>query len=208
MRDPSTSPVLIAGPQALDDQVRRVAAEISDAHPSGVTLAGLLKGSVLFLADLARAITVPCRIELLALAEFDGSTSRTRLLKGLDAPVVGADVMLVTAVVDTGLTVDFLRRHLVDQGAQQVHVATLADKPARRLLPSTPDHVAFVVPDTYLLGYGLDYRGRYRNLASLWGVDIGDLLADPDRHVDVLYGLPSRTGEEDLADGSPFVSDP
>lgn len=184
------APVLVAGAEDLAGEVRRVASEISAAHRGGVVLAGVLKGSVVFLADLARSVTVPCRIELLALANYDGSAPRTRLLKDLDGPVTGTEVVLVTGVVDTGLTVDFLTRHLRDQGAAQVHVATLADKPARRLLPATPDHAAITASDTYLLGYGLDYRGRYRNLPALWGVDASELVADPDRHVGTLYGRP------------------
>jgi hypoxanthine phosphoribosyltransferase len=181
-------PELLAGPADLAEAVGRVAAEIDADHPDGVTLVGVLKGSVIFLADLARRLTVPARVDMVALAPYDGTSARTRLVKDLDHPVDGDHVVLVTGIVDTGLTADFLLRHLRDIGPASVRVCTLADKPVRRLLPTTPDYAAVVAPDRFLLGYGLDYAGRYRNLDALWTVDGADLGDDPDRHVAQLYG--------------------
>lgn len=180
-------PDLLADADTLAVAVTRVAAEISVDHPGGVTLVGVLKGSVVFLADLSRLVTVPVRIDMVAVAPYDGSTGRTRVVKDLDQPVTGCDVVLVTGIVDTGLTADFLGRHLVGAGAARVRVATLADKAVRRILPTAPEYSAMAVPDRFLVGYGLDYRGRYRNLDSLWGVDGAALAADADLYLDVLY---------------------
>jgi hypoxanthine phosphoribosyltransferase len=143
---------------------------------------------VIFLADLARQLAVPARIDLVSLAPYDGTAARTRLVKDLDQPIEGEHVVLVTGIVDTGLTADFLLRHLRAGDPASVRVCTLADKPVRRLLPSTPDYAALVAPDRFLVGYGLDYAGRYRNLDALWAVDGADLGDDPDRHVAELYG--------------------
>ena len=188
MNPPTRSPELVADPAELTVQVDRVAAEVAADHADGVVLVGVLKGSVIFLADLARALRVPVRVELVAVAAYDGSLARTRVVKDLDAPVTDEAVVLVTGIVDTGLTADFLTRHLLAVGAGSVAVATLADKQARRLLPLAPTYAALRAPDRFLLGYGLDYRGRYRNLAGLWGVDAEELIERPDRYVDQLYG--------------------
>lgn len=183
-----TDPVLLADPARIATEVARVGAEISADHPAGVALVGVLKGSVVFLADLVRCLTVPVRIDLVAVAPYDGSTGRTRVVKDLDQPITDEAVVLVVGIVDTGLTADFVGRHLAGAGAASIRVATLADKAVRRILPRSPDYAAVEAPDRFLIGYGLDYRGRYRNLGGLWSVDGADLAADPDRHVDALYG--------------------
>jgi hypoxanthine phosphoribosyltransferase len=180
-------PDLLAGPDALDAHVRRLAAAISEAHPHGVTLVGVLKGSVVFLSDLARRITVPTRLELLAVAPYDGTAGRTRVVKDLDRSVAGEEVVLVAGTVDTGLTADFLIRHLHDVGPRSIEVCTLADKRARRIVPIQVTYAAIEAPDAFLVGYGLDYAGRYRNLRSLWAADGALLAADPDRYVPALY---------------------
>lgn len=177
----------LAGPEELGAALDRVAAAIDADHPGGVVLVGVLKGSVIFLADLARRLTVPVRIELVAVAPYDGASARTRVVKDLDASVEGERVVLVTGIVDTGLTADFLLRHLRLDQPTSLRVCTLADKRARRLLPVTVHYAALEAPDRFLIGYGLDYAGRYRNLAGLWCADGPALAADPDRHVAELY---------------------
>lgn len=183
-------PVLLAGPERLDVEVRRVAAEISADHPGGVTLVAVLKGSVIFLADLARRLAVPARLEMIAVAPFDGTADRTRVVKDLDHPIRGEPVVVVTGIVDTGLTADFVRRHLEPLEPATIRLATLVNKPVRRILPLSPDYAAVEAPDRFLIGYGLDHRGRYRNLRALWSVDGASLADDPDRYVAQLYGPP------------------
>lgn len=169
-------------------QVERVAAEMVRDHPDGLTLVAVLKSAVPFVADLARELTVPTHIEFIGVAPFDGNEKRARLVKDVERSVTDAEVVVVTGTFDTGLTVDFISRHLAASSPRSVKVATLADKPARRLLPTAPDYAAFEAPDRFLLGYGLDYAGRYRNLGGLWAVDGALLVEQPDRYIGQLYG--------------------
>lgn len=161
-------------------EVRRVAAAIDADHPDGLTVVGVLKASTVFLADLVRALTVPTTVEFVAVTSFDGDASRVRVAKDVERSLAGEAVLLVTGTVDTGLTTDFLRRHLTALHPASLRLATLADKSTRRLVPASVDYQAFHVPDTYLVGYGLDFRGRYRNLPDLWSADIDELHARPD----------------------------
>lgn len=184
---PTERPELLADAAALDAAVRRIGAAIDADHPDGVVLVGVLKGSLIFLADLARRITVPTRLEVVALAPYDGTSTRTRVLKDVDAPLTGESVVIVGGIVDTGLTADFVHRHLSRFEPRSVRLATLADKAARRLIPVRPDYVAVDAPDRFLLGYGLDHLGRYRNLSDLWVGDREALRADPDAYVATLY---------------------
>jgi hypoxanthine phosphoribosyltransferase len=184
---PAAEPRLLAGPEELDRHARALAAAISADHPEGVTLVGVLKGSVIFFSDLARHLTVPTRLELIAVAPYDGAAGRTRVVKDLDGSIEGESVVLVSGIVDTGLTADFLLRHLAERRPASLRVCALADKQARRILPLTIDYVAIEAPDAFLLGYGLDYAGRYRNLRGLWTADAATLADDPDRYVPQLH---------------------
>ncbi len=177
----------LADADDLAVHVRALADQISSDHPDGVTLVGVLKGCTLLLADLARALEVPVRLELVAVAPYDGTAGRTRVVKDLDHPVQDESVVLVTGIVDTGLTADFLLRHLAARAPASVQLCTLADKRARRIVPVPVDYRALDAPDAFLLGYGLDYRGRYRNVPGLWQADAAQLAADPDRHLGALY---------------------
>lgn len=186
------APELLADGPAIHELVNQAARSISADHPDGVVLVGVLKGSMIFLADLARRLTVPARIEFVAVAPFDGTAGRTRVVKDLDRSVDGQGVVLVNGIIDTGLTCNFLSRHLRESGASSLRVATFADKRVRRIVPLEPDYRVVDAPDRFLIGYGLDYRGLYRNLSSLWAAD-GRLLAEePDRYVASLYGGDAR----------------
>lgn len=164
-----------AGEVDIATAVARVAAEIDRDHPDGVTVIGVLKASTVFLADLVRRLTVPTRVEFVAVTTFDGATDRIRVAKDVDRPMDGEAAVLVTGTIDTGLTTDFLRRHLSAAHLATLRSATLADKSTRRLIPESVDYRAFTVPDTYLVGYGLDFRGRFRNLPALWRADLAEL---------------------------------
>lgn len=186
----SSGPTLVASPDELAARARRIGAEISAAHPAGVCLVGVLKGSVVFLADLCRHLSVPASVDFVAVAPFDGVEARTQVVKDLERPVTGLDVVLVTSIVDTGLTVDFLTRHLAETAPASLTVATLVDRPSRRLLPVVPAHVGVTVADGHLFGAGLDLDGRYRNVRGLWSAQPGD---PPDtEHLDALL----RRGDE------------
>jgi hypoxanthine phosphoribosyltransferase len=178
---------LLLGPGEIEAQVARLAAQISADHPDGLTLVGVLKGCTLFFADLARRLSVPTRLELVAVAPYDGCSGRTRVVKDLDRPVAGERVVLVSTIVDTGFTSDFLLRHLRAGDPTSVALCALVDKRARRILPVEVAYGGIEAPDAFLIGYGLDYAGRYRNVAGLWGADASALASNPDLHVDALY---------------------
>jgi hypoxanthine phosphoribosyltransferase len=179
--------VLIDAP-TLRAGVDRLAAELSDHHDDGVVLVAVLKGSVPFLADLVRRMTTRPAVDFLAISTYVPERGRVRIVKDLDIDVRGRDVVLVEDVVDTGLTLGFLLGELGRREPDRLEVCTLLDKRARRIVPTGLAHVGFEVPDVFVLGYGLDFAGRYRNLDEIVAGDIEVLAADPDAYVPQLYG--------------------
>jgi hypoxanthine phosphoribosyltransferase len=187
-----TSLTRLASAEELDEIVAAVAERISADHravdhPEGLLLVGVLKGSVCFLADLARRMTVPVSVDFLAVTPYAPGTGRVRLIKDLDQDVAGRAVVIVEDIVDTGLTLNFLRAEIERRRPASIAVVTLVDRPVRRLLPVRVDYVGLEVPDVFVIGYGLDFAGRYRNLHGLWGADGLALAAEPDLHVMELY---------------------
>lgn len=181
------APGLVASGEELAGIVAQLGSELSLAYPDGLVLVGVLKGAVVFLADLVRQIGVPVAVDFMAVAPYDGARGRTRLVKDLDSDVSGRAVVLVTAIVDTGLTAAYLLGQLRQRGAASVALCGLADKRARRIVPVAVDFVGLDAPDQFLLGYGLDFAGRYRNVPALYGVDSTLLAEDPDRFLLDLY---------------------
>lgn len=147
----------------------------------------VLVGSLPFLADLVRSVSVPLEIDFLGVSRF-GEGGRIRIALDTDQPLAGRHVVIVEDIVDTGLTLTVLRRMLEDRGAASVATVALVDKVRRRLVDVPIEYRGFEVGDEYLIGYGLDWRGRYRNLGSLWAVlDLEVLVADPDAFADIVY---------------------
>jgi hypoxanthine phosphoribosyltransferase len=191
---PAPAEVLYRAPE-LGAGVTRLAREVAAAttgRGTDLVLVAVLKGSLLFVADLARAVGAEggtdVEIDFLAISAYAPGTGRVRLVKDLDVDVAGRDVVIVEDVVDTGLTLGFLLGELGRRGPASLRVCTLFDRPARRILPVPVDHVGFEVPDAFLLGYGLDYAGRYRNLPMVAVGDLDALRVDPDVYVPQLYG--------------------
>ena len=150
-------------------------------------LVAVLVGSLPFLADLVRAMSIPLEVDFLGLSRF-GEGGRIRIALDTAESVAGRHVVIVEDIIDTGLTLTVLRRILEDKGAASVSTVTLVDKIRRRLVDVPLEYRGFEVGDEYLVGYGLDWKGRYRNLDSLWAVlDLETLVADSDALVDVLY---------------------
>lgn len=168
---------LVASRQQLAEGVGRMAEAIESDHPDGVTLVAVLKGASVLVADLSRLLRVPVHVEFLAIAPFDGTARRTRVVRDVEGGVAGADVVLVTGTFDTGLTADFVRRHLESAGPRSIRVATLVDRGATGLLPATPDYRVLTVADRFVVGYGLDHQGRHRNLPDLWAFAPGAPMA-------------------------------
>ncbi len=184
---------LLLSPADLRGVVTRLAAELETAYPDGVVLVGVLKGSIVFLSDLVRRLRVPVLVDLVAVSAYAAGGRRARLVKDLDIDVAGRDVVVVEDLVDTGLTLGFLLGTLRRRRPASLAVCTLLDQPARRLLPVDLRFRGVEIPDTLVVGYGLDFAGRYRNLDGVWTVDPAVLAADPDAYVRRLHppGPPS-----------------
>jgi hypoxanthine phosphoribosyltransferase len=127
---------------------------------------GILKGSVTFLADLMREIDLPCQLDFISLASYSGRSSSgvVQLLLDLREDISGKDVVVVEDIVDTGLTLSYLQENLRTRGPKSLELCTLLDKPECRKAQVQPKYVGFRIPNEFVVGYGLDYRERYRNL--------------------------------------------
>jgi hypoxanthine phosphoribosyltransferase len=153
--------------------VDELGAEIAGDYPDrDLVLVAPLKGSLFFVADLSRALACQHELDFVELAAYDGTAggghARVRLLKDLEAPVAGRDVLIVSDVVDTGLTLNYLCKLLELRQPASLAIVTLLDRPYRRLVDELPvRYVGFVVPDEYFVGYGFELDQRYRNLREL-----------------------------------------
>lgn len=163
---------------------RKVSEDLQGEPP---VLVAVLKGSLIFMADLSRQLGL-ADIDFMIVSEFEGSASRTgvvRIIKDLDTPIQDRHVIVVETIVDTGLTLAFLLRTLQHRGPKSLKVCALISKPVRRIAQPAIDYLGFETQD-YLVGYGLDFRRRYRNLPYLVGVnDVPALAAEPD----ALWGI-------------------
>jgi hypoxanthine phosphoribosyltransferase len=140
----------------------------------------MLNGSVPFAADLVRAVDLPAEVDFLGLNRYGGS-GRIGIAMDLSTPVLDRNVILVEDIIDTGLTLSTLRRMMKDRGAASVATVTLLDKARRRVTDVTVEYRGFEVGDEFLLGYGLDWKGLYRNLGSIWAVlDTEAFVRQPD----------------------------
>lgn len=152
-------------------RIQELAAQIDRDYPEGpVYLVGILKGACFFLADLARAMKTPARIEFVGISSYgQGKTSsgEVKLTKDLDASVEGRDVIVVEDIVDSGITLSYLMQVFQQRRPRSLRIATLLDKPERRQRPVKVDYVGFQIPDEFVVGYGLDYAEDYRNLPDV-----------------------------------------
>jgi hypoxanthine phosphoribosyltransferase len=168
---------ILVQPDELQHRIGEMAAEVSrDYAGKDLLLIGVLKGAVFFLADLMRRLDIPCEVDFMAVASYGSSTDSSgvvRILKDLDAPLEGRDVLIVEDIVDSGLTLQYLMRTLEARGPASLEVCALLTKPERRKVEMPARYVGFEIPDKFAIGYGLDYAERYRNLpyvAALTGV--------------------------------------
>jgi hypoxanthine phosphoribosyltransferase len=151
----------------IQRRVREIADEIHRDHPGGVHLIAVLKGAFIFLSDLARAMPGECSIDFMAVSSYGkGSTSsgQVQLLKDLGTGIEGRDVVIVEDIVDTGLTLTYLQDILHARSPRSLRTACLLSKPSRRLVEVKVDYVGFSIEDKFVVGYGLDYAERHRNL--------------------------------------------
>jgi hypoxanthine phosphoribosyltransferase len=160
---------------------RTITGDYVGREPVFVTV---LKGGAVFLADLVRAVDLPLEVSFMAISRYgdaEESLGRVQILLDVEIDLAGRDVVLVEDIVDTGLTSRYLLSVLRSRGPSSVELCTLLDKAVRRIVPLHPRYAGFECPDSFVVGYGLDYRERYRNLPDILQVDdLAALRADPD----------------------------
>lgn len=154
--------------EEVERKIRELAARISEDYAGRQPhLIGVLKGSVPFMAELAKRLTIPATMDFMSCSSYGGGTSSSgvvRLNKDLDESIEGRDVLLVEDIIDTGHTLSYLLNLLQDRKPASLKLAALLDKPSRRTCPVEVDYTCFKIPDVFVVGYGLDYDQLYRNL--------------------------------------------
>jgi hypoxanthine phosphoribosyltransferase len=161
-------PKVLISTEEIADRVRALGAEISQEYADkDLVVVGILKGAVVFMSDLIRAIGVPLEIDFMATSSYGASTETSgvvQLLKDLDTVIEGRDVLIVEDIIDSGLTLSYLSQLLQSRKPASVKTAVLLDKPDRRRINFVPDYIGFSIPDEFVVGYGLDYNHRFREL--------------------------------------------
>ncbi|MGH2442792.1 MAG: hypoxanthine phosphoribosyltransferase [Chloroflexota bacterium] len=172
-----SSPIQLGDPLITADQIQRRVQELAgqirrDYSPprDPVSVIVVLKGAAFFAVDLMKALDLDTRVDFLRASSYTGmgSSGEVTLHSDISLPIAGSDVLLVEDIVDSGLTASWLLQHLASHRPASVRVCTLLDKPARREIPVTIHYTGFSIPDEFVLGYGLDYDERYRNLPHIF----------------------------------------
>ena len=159
---------ILVGAEDLDRRIRELGAEISrDYDGKDLLLLGILKGAVLFLSDLLRQIEVPAEVDFMAVASYGTATKSSgvvQILKDLEGPIEGRDVLIVEDIVDTGLTLRYLLETVGNRNPRSLGVCALLSKREARVVEVPVEYVGFEIPNEFVVGYGLDYQQRYRGL--------------------------------------------
>lgn len=154
--------------EQLSDIVKKMGEQISsDYTDKNLMVVGVLKGSVVFMADLMRSITIPCKIDFMSVSSYGSGTKSSgavKIIKDLDIDLSGYDLLIVEDILDSGNTLSYLKNMLEARKPASIKICTLLDKPSRRTANITADYVGAVIPDEFVIGYGLDYDEYYRNL--------------------------------------------
>ncbi len=155
----------------IQSRVQEMGRQIhSDLRGESVVLVGVLKGAAIFLADLARAIDLDCTFDFVAVSSYKSGTQSSgavQLIKDLTEPVEGRHMIVVEDILDTGVTLSFLQSHFERHRPRSVRVAALLDKPSRRIEPIQGHYIGFSIPNEFVVGYGMDFAERYRNLPDI-----------------------------------------
>ena len=157
--------------QQIAERIAEMGAEITrDLNGEKVVLVGVLKGAAIFLADLARTLQVDATFDFVAVSSYgkgQRSSGAVKLIKDLDEPIEGKNVLIVEDILDTGLTLAYLRKIFLQHRPRTLRMAALLDKPSRRIEKIDADYVGFSIPNLFVIGYGMDYAERYRNLPDI-----------------------------------------
>lgn len=161
------SQILISEEQ-IKSKVKELGCRISSEYQNkNLVVVGILKGAIIFLSDLIREIELPLKLDFMAVSSYGMSTHTSgvvRILKDLEGDIAGKDVLIIEDIVDTGLTLSYLKENLISRNPASLKICTFLDKPSRRKVALIPDFKGYNIPDEFVVGYGLDYSGRYRNL--------------------------------------------
>ena len=167
---------------SLQARIRELGAEISsDYEGRDLLLIGVLKGAVFFMSDLMRHLTIPCEIDFMAISSYGDSTDSSgivRILKDLDINIESRDVLVVEDIIDSGLTLSYLMRNLEAREPASLEICALLTKPDRREIEVPVRYVGFEIPNRFVIGYGLDFAERYRNLPYVGVLDPGLIQTD------------------------------
>jgi len=159
---------ILVSEEQLATRIREMGADVTrDYRDKDLLLLGILKGAVLFLSDLIRNIEIPAEVDFMAVASYGSATKTSgvvQILKDLEEPVEGRDVLIVEDIVDTGLTLRYLLENLTGRGPRSVEVCALLSKREARVVDVPVRYVGFEIPNAFVVGYGLDYQQRYRGL--------------------------------------------
>ncbi len=159
---------ILISKEEIEEKVKELGEQISKEYEGKQPLmVCVLKGAVLFMSDLSRYLTIPVEMDFMAVSSYGASTESSgvvRILKDLDATIEGRDIIIVEDIIDSGLTLSYLIDLLHRRNVQSIKVVTLLDKPHRRTVDLKPDFCGFTIPDEFVVGYGLDYAEKYRNL--------------------------------------------
>lgn len=187
---PSRQPAVLLDATTLRTEVERLGRELTRDHPEGLLLVGVLRGALIFLADLARAVQqVPVEIDFISISRFAPDTGRVKILHDLRSEIGGRDVVVVEDIVDTGLTLTYLMKHLGEHAPRRLEACALIDRPERRIVPIDVRYRGIEVEgDVYALGYGLHFRDLYRNLPFVVRGERDALVTRPEEYVADLYG--------------------
>ena len=162
---------VLVSEEELKAKVRELGEKITqDYQGKDLLMVSVLKGSVVFMADLMRAVDLPCTIDFMCVSSYGKGTRSSgavKIIKDLDIDLHGKDLLIVEDILDSGKTLHYITKMLADRGTASIRIATLLDKPERRSAPLTPDYSGFTIPDKFVVGYGLDYAERYRNLSYI-----------------------------------------
>lgn len=159
---------ILLSEEQIEKRVGELAKRISEEYKGkNLLIVGILKGSVLFASELLKKIDIPCEIDFMAVSSYGNSTETSgvvRILKDLDNSIEGKDLIIVEDIVDTGVTLSYLVQYLKGRNVNSIEIVSLLSKPARRKVDIDVKYIGFETPDEFLVGYGLDYAEKYRNL--------------------------------------------
>lgn len=154
--------------EQIAEKIKEIGAQISkDYEDKNPLIISVLRGSFIFMADLCRAVTVPCEVDFMSASSYGAgsvSSGEVKIVKDLDTSVEGRHIIVVEDILDSGRTLSYLLKNLEARGAESIALCTFLDKPDRRVIPVDVDYCGFTVPDEFIVGYGLDYAQKYRNL--------------------------------------------